>query len=98
MAAYFIVTVRIGNVNNREQYDAYIEKVKPIAESFGGKYLVRSEMITALSDNWNPDRVIIIKFDSKEQITKWLSSPQYHEIAHLRINSVESEAIIVEQF
>jgi uncharacterized protein (DUF1330 family) len=96
MAAYFIVNVRITDQNNRGQYDSYIEKVKPIADSFGGKYLIRSENITALSGGWKPDRIIIIRFDSKEQITAWLSSPQYKEIAGLRINSVESEAIIVE--
>lgn len=72
-------------------------KVKPIAESFGGKYIVRSENVAALSDTWKPDRIIIIRFPSKEQIDKWLSAPEYKEIAGLRIASVDSEAIIVEE-
>jgi len=37
MAAYFIVDVRISNANDRQKYDEYIEKVKPIVEKFGGK-------------------------------------------------------------
>lgn len=96
MSVYFIVNVKITDKNKRDQYNVYIEKVKPIAESFGGKYIVRSEQITALSDSWNPDRIIIIQFPSKEQIYKWLSSPKYKEIAKLRLESVSSEAIIVE--
>ena len=35
-------------------------------------------------------------FPSKEQIFKWLSSPEYKEIVNLRQESVETEAIIVE--
>lgn len=97
MAAYFIVTVKVTDQTARSRYDDYIEKVKPIAESFGGQYMIRSENITALSDAWSPDRVIVIRFDSKAQIRAWLASPQYQEIARLRIESVDSNAVIVEQ-
>jgi len=68
MTAYFIVDVRIPNANDRQKYDEYIEKVKPIVEKFGGKYVARSEQITTLSDLWSPDRFIIIEFRSKDVI------------------------------
>jgi uncharacterized protein (DUF1330 family) len=71
--------------------------LKPIVESFGGRYIVRSEQITSLSDSWIPDRVIVIEFASKTQILSWLFSPQYKEVSSLRVNSVESEAIIIEE-
>lgn len=96
MSAYFIVNITILDSSNRNQYDDYIEKVKPMVESFGGKYLVRSEQITTLSPPWKPDRVIIIEFESKNDILKWLNSPQYQEIIALRTNSVQTQAIIVE--
>jgi len=97
VSAYFIVNTKISDLSKRKQYDEYIVKVKPIAESFGGRYIVRSEQITALSDSWKPDRVIVIEFASKDQILAWLSSPQYKEVSSLRVNSVESEAIIIEE-
>ncbi|WP_395546533.1 MULTISPECIES: DUF1330 domain-containing protein [unclassified Lacrimispora] len=97
MSVYFIVNTKISDLSKRKQYDEYIVKVKPIAESFGGRYIVRSEQITALSDSWKPDRVIVIEFASKTQILAWLSSPQYKEVSSLRVNSVESEAIIIEE-
>lgn len=96
MATYFIISTKIDNQKDRRPYDEYIQKVKPIVESFGGKYIVRSENIAALSDSWQPNRVIIIEFASKEQIEGWLSSKEYKEIEKLRINSVISNAIIVE--
>jgi len=97
VSAYFIVNTKISDLSKRKQYDEYIVKVKPIAESFGGRYIVRSEQITALSASWKPDRVIVIEFASKTQILAWLSSPQYKEVSSLRVNSVESEAIIIEE-
>lgn len=96
MTAYFIVTTQIDNPDARQPYDEYINKVKPIVESFGGKYIVRSEKISPLSDLWKPDRVIIIEFNSKEEIHAWLSSKEYKAIQELRVNSVTSNAVIVE--
>jgi len=97
MPAYFIVNVRIKDATKRELYNEYILKVKSVAESYGGRYIIRSEQITPLSDSWKPDRFITLRFDSKEKIFEWLSSPEYNQIAKLRIESVESDAIIVEE-
>ena len=96
MAIYFIITTKIDDKNDRQSYDEYIEKVKPIVEHYGGKYIVRSEKITALSNLWCPDRVIIIEFASKKEIETWLVSKEYEDIKDLRVNSVISSAIIVE--
>lgn len=68
MPAYFIVNTQITDISKLIQYEEYITKVKPFVESCGGKYIVRSEQITPLSDSWKPDRIIIIQFTSKEQI------------------------------
>ena len=94
---YFIINIKIPDPDKRCYYDEYIEKVKPIVEKFGGRYIIRSERITALSDSWKPDRIIVIQFTNKEKIYAWLSSPEYKVIASLRENSVESEAVIVEE-
>jgi uncharacterized protein (DUF1330 family) len=32
--------------NERNPYDEYIERVKPVVEKYSGKYIVRSEKIT----------------------------------------------------
>ena len=94
---YFIINIKIPDPDKRRDYDEYIEKVKPVVEKFGGRYIVRSERITALSDSWKPDRIIVIRFTDKEQIYAWLSSLEYNAIAGLRAGSVESEAVIVEE-
>ncbi|MDQ0360643.1 DUF1330 domain-containing protein [Breznakia pachnodae] len=97
MSAYFVVSVEINEQSNQQDYDKYIDKVVPIVKKYGGEYLVRSNLITPLSDNWKPDRMIIIRFDNKQQIFDWLNSEEYKNIADYRINSVISNAVIIEQ-
>ena len=69
MSCYFIIEVYINNNSNTSLYDEYIEEVKPIVESYGGKYIIRSNNIFSLHPMLNPSRVIIIEFPSKEKYT-----------------------------
>lgn len=96
MPAYFIVSVMIHDPEKRPMYDEYIEKVKPVVESFGGEYLVRSENISVFTGDRAPDRVIIIRFETREKLEICFASEKYREIAGLRIQSVLTNAIIVE--
>ena len=93
---YFIVTIHSDNIEEINDYQEYIELVKPIDESYGGRYLVRSNKITALQNKWIPDRVIIIEWKTREQLEACFSSEEYRVIAGKRENSVDSRAIIVE--
>ena len=98
MAYYFIVTVYYEPGKEAEAaslYQAYIRDVRPIVEQFGGRYLVRTEDITCLSREWNPDRVIVIAFPNKEQLEACFASEAYRKIKSRREDSVRSMAVIV---
>ena len=95
MGCYFMVNIYLEDKNSRKMYDEYIKKVKPIVESYGGEYLIRTEDILAFDENWKPDRVIVIRFENKKAMDKCFSSEEYQEIKNLRINSVDSRVIIV---
>ncbi len=97
MPAFFIVTVETGENNERGSYDEYIAKVKPIVESYGGKYLIRSEQITLWAGEKKPDRIIVIQFDDRQQLDRCFASAEYAAVKGLREDSVKTNAIIVEQ-
>ena len=96
MSCYFIVDTYIDQEKGRGMYDDYIGKVKPIVEGFGGAYLVRTENITSLHPKRTPQRVIIIRFPSRQALDACFSSEAYRKIMHERINSVDARALIVE--
>ena len=96
MACFFIVDTYIDKNKGRGSYDDYIDQVKPIIESYGCEYLARSENVTALSPLRKPDRVIIIRFPSREKLDACYASDEYRRIMHERANSVDARAVIVE--
>lgn len=96
LSCYFIVDTYIDGEKDRGMYDEYIQQVKPIVESFGGEYLVRSENITYIHPERKPQRVIIIRFPSRQELDNCFSSEEYKIIMHKRINSVDARAIIAE--
>ena len=77
-------------------YSKYIERVKSIVEKCGGRYLVRGGRVTPLAGSWNPQRVVLIEFDSLAQMRSCFRSEEYREIAKLREKSTISKSILVE--
>jgi uncharacterized protein (DUF1330 family) len=93
MSVHVLIDIK---VKNPDMYGEYVRKVPPIVKKFGGRYLVRGGKITTISGDWHPERVIVLEFDSSEQVRKWLDSPEYAEVAHLRENATITNAIMIE--
>lgn len=96
MSCYFMIDTYISPDGNRGEYDEYIDEVRPIVEHYGGEYLVRTEEIESLSQRRTPQRVILIRFPSRERLDACFASPEYRAIMMKRVNSVDARAIIVE--
>lgn len=94
MSWYFIVDTYINEEKGRGEYDEYVNAVKPIVESYGGKYLVRTENFQTLSGERNPQRVIVVLFDNKSDLEACIASDEYRGIISKRKNSVDSRAVI----
>lgn len=95
MPVYFIASINVTDESDLESYGGYIERVKPIVESYGGRYIVRSEKIHYVGGEWRPDRVIVIEFPSAERVGDCFLSPEYRAIESSRSESVISSGIIV---
>ena len=94
MSAFFLV--EINKVSDAEKYGLYIEKVASIINKHGGEYIFKSEQLTPVSGDWNTKKIILMRFESKEMLTKFYQSEEYKKIAPLRKESTESKAIIIE--
>lgn len=93
MAGYIVVQVE---VTNPEKFAIYRDMVPPTLEKFGGRYLVRGGEWDLLEGEWNPQRVVIIEFDSKEQAIAWWNSEEYAPAKKLRNESANSKMIAVD--
>ena len=91
---YMIGDVDIKNI---EEYKKYMEKVKPMIESYGGEYLIRGGEIDALETNlWEPTRMVLVKFPNKEIAMEWYNSDEYKPYKNIRLDNASSNILMVE--
>jgi len=76
-------------------YEEYVARVPAVVEQYGGRYLVRGGEVVALAGGWQPERIVVLEFESSDQAQEYLTSPEYLGLAPLRQKSTTSRAIIV---
>ena len=72
-----------------------VANVQAAIKKFGGRYLARTENITAL-DGTPPKRVIIWRFDSAEKAQAFYNSPEEKKVNEVRMKTTKSRSFIVE--
>lgn len=92
MSVYLIADIE---VNDRETYEKYVTRARPIVEKYGGRYVASSENIIPFSGDWKPAKMLVIEFDDLAGISRCFKSPEYLEIAPLRQSSSTSRSVIV---
>ena len=93
MAAYAVVNVR---VTDPDRYAQYREKAPDTIAQYGGKYLARGGTVEVLEGEWNPQRLVVLEFESVERLREWYDSPEYASLKQLRIETTSTEFVVVE--
>ena len=93
-AVYMMGDVDIKNI---EEYKKYMEKVKPMIESYGGEYLIRGGEIDSLETNlWELTRMVLVKFPNKKIAMEWYNSEEYKPYKNIRLDKATSNILMVE--
>ena len=95
MAVYMIIDAK---VTDKEVFSLYVEKVDAVLKKYGGRFLARGGKVIPLSGNWNPERVVVIEFETFELLMNCFTSADYLEVAPLREQSTISKAIVVKGY
>ena len=90
--AYAIVDVT--EINDPRTYNALLPKEQQAVTAAGGRYVTRTNDITAI-DGVAPLRFVIIAFDSMSRANSWKESPAQITVNKERIESTKSRAFIV---
>ena len=95
-------------VNKDEAYQRYMKAVEPVIENCGGTYVIRagakfvtdnptSALLNSMG-GWNPDRIVVVHFDSLERATACFESPEYAAAYALREGGASARSLIVSAF
>jgi uncharacterized protein (DUF1330 family) len=93
MAVYSVVNVQ---VTDPARYAEYVEKAPATVARHGGKYLARGGEVEVLEGEWNPQRLVILEFESMERFKEWYNSPEYAPLKQLRGEAFVTEYVVVE--
>ena len=83
------------DIKRSKEYKEYVEKVKPIAERYGGEYIIRGGESTIVEGSWAYPRTVVIKFPSYEKALEWYNSEEYKPIKQIRLDNSVSNGIII---
>ncbi len=95
MPVYLIIDVII---NDPEVYEGFVARVPAVVEKYGARYLARSGEVSTMVGDWRPERIVLIEFESIEQVQEFFASPEYLALVPLREQSAATRAIIVEGY
>ena len=93
MSAYVVLEILVKNAKG---YEEYKRLAPPIVTASGGKYIVRGGMAENLEGEWQPNRIVILEFESVGKAKQWIDSEEYQEAKALRHKYATSNAIVVE--
>lgn len=94
MAAYLIVDT---DLTHPERYEDYKREAKPLAERYGGEYLVRGGAMTIQeNDLWTPTRMVVVRFPSADQARAFYESAEYQKILAISKASARRTVVLVE--
>jgi uncharacterized protein (DUF1330 family) len=93
MAAYLVV--ELTGVSDEAGLGEYIEKVPPLVERYGGRYIARGPA-HVLEGEHRPDVLVILEFPTLEQMQALYDSAEYAPLKALRQRSCTMNFIGVE--
>jgi uncharacterized protein (DUF1330 family) len=93
------LVVDISEVTNPEDWKAVTGRpmtaLDTIMKDFGGRYLIRTDKITALEGTASK-RLILIAFDNVEKAKGWYNSAEQKKVNENRMKNTKSRAFIVD--
>jgi uncharacterized protein (DUF1330 family) len=90
------VVIDLSQITDRDSFSKLVlPKAQPVILGAGGKFITRTEKLTAL-DGTAPQRFVVIGFDSVGKAKDWYASPAWQEVDALRKKFTTSRLFVAE--
>ena len=93
MAGYLIADQQ---VTDPDMFEEFARGMLDLILANNGKYLARGGAVEVVAGERVPNRVVVIEFESYEQLHTLVNSPEYQELAELRSKCCIANTIIVD--
>lgn len=93
MKAFLILDLTIHDFS---VFKAYIEGIPAFIAKHSGQYVVQGEVPTVIEGDWEPERVVVLGFPSREHANSFLQDPEVQPLFAIRHQSTTSKLIMVD--
>ena len=93
MPAYLIASV---DIKDSEKIKEYLAATPKILKKYSGRFLVRGGEIWIAEGNWNPNRLVVVEFDTFEKAKEFWNSQEYKPLKELRQAIANTDMIFVD--
>lgn len=95
MSAYIIATVDVTDEKSYEEY----KKLSTIAmKVYHAQVCVRGGAVDILEGDWNPQRLVILKFANMQGAKQFYNSPEYQKARSLRSGACLMNMVAVDGY
>lgn len=81
MSVYMILD---AEVHDTEAYEKYKKEAPQYVARHGGEYCCRGGETDVFVGDWNPKRIVMLKFPARSNYDAFISDPEYKEWKELR--------------
>ena len=92
MSCYFMANIK---VNDAQEYQKYLDGAEEVFARFKGTYLAVDNQPEVLEGSWNYSRVVLIRFENKEDLEAWYGSMEYQEILRYRLSASFCDSLLI---
>jgi uncharacterized protein (DUF1330 family) len=93
--AYLVVDAKSTDPERMVEY----RRLSSIAvDKFGGRFLVRGGAYEVLEGQWQPQRLVVIEFESRERAKAFYDSPEYVAARQARAGVSSFDMVLVEGY
>jgi len=91
--AYVVVDVQRTDLERAARYS---EMSGPSVERHGGRFLARGGAMHVLEGGWQPERLVVIEFESAEAAHAWYDSDDYRAARAVREGAGNWQMVVVD--
>ncbi|MEO6030492.1 MAG: DUF1330 domain-containing protein [Burkholderiaceae bacterium] len=92
-SAYIIANV---HVTNAEQYEDYKKLSSLAIRAYGAEVCVRGGTVQVLEGDWQPERVVVLKFAHAKDARAFYDSAEYTRARQARAGAAVTRMVVVE--
>jgi uncharacterized protein (DUF1330 family) len=93
VSAYVIVNIDVQDAGAYEEYKA---KVPALIRKHGGEYVIRGGKFMVVEGDWNPTRLVLLRFPDMAAAQALLDDPEYQPLKALRQRVAKTDLVILE--